>query len=77
MSPQDCNNCYYPAPGEKKEEVAKAPGAPETEECPQCFYQPEVPPEAQTEECPQCFYQPEEGEKKDEECPQCFYKPEK
>lgn len=72
MASQDCPNCHYPAPDLKK------PG--ETEECAQCFYQPEAA-EKQPEECAQCFYQPEsekEREKdKEGECSQCFYKPEK
>ena len=55
MASQDCPNCHYPAPSRKKPEEGESvpqgmyhtPGrSGETEECPQCFYQPEAWAEA-------------------------------
>lgn len=81
MSPQDCNNCYYPAPKPKGDDAKKVPqgtyrpadagqgeGKAE-EECPQCFYQEgaEEALDQETDECPQCFYKPESEEQKKEE----------
>lgn len=66
MREQECPNCQYGVPERKTANQAPqgmypAPGM-KTDDCPQCFYQPEQEPN-ESQDCPQCFYQPE-GEKK-------------
>lgn len=67
MTAQDCPNCHYPAPNRKQDkEKRKVPQSPyhapepePTEDCAQCFYQPEEQEDQEGKDCNQCFYRPE------------------